>query len=129
MIIRYDIQHLHAALQSLTSEVSAREREVSDRDLLLNTQFTTNDARNDGGNETSIMIDRALEHQSGLSRTNNYMDDLLGQGAGILENLREQRGTLKGAQKKILDVANTLGSVEICFRMCVSNSISGCLTQ
>ena len=38
-----------------------------------------------------------------------YMDDILAQGAATLDNLRDQRSTLKGVQKKILDVANTLG--------------------
>lgn len=34
---------------------------------------------------------------------------MLRSGSGILESLRDQRSTLKGAQKRILDIANTLG--------------------
>lgn len=34
---------------------------------------------------------------------------MLSSGSAILGNLREQRGTLKGAQKKMLDVMNYLG--------------------
>ena len=34
---------------------------------------------------------------------------MLNSGSNILNNLKEQRVTLKGAHKKILDVANTLG--------------------
>ena len=49
-------------------------------------RFTTNEASRES--ETSIMIDRALEHQNKLHTTNKYMDDLLGQGSSILENLR-----------------------------------------
>lgn len=30
-------------------------------------------------------------------------------GSGVLENLKEQRMTLKGAHKKMMDLANTLG--------------------
>ena len=37
------------------------------------------------------------------------VDDLIGSGSAILGNLREQRGTLKGAQKRMLDVMNYLG--------------------
>ena len=37
------------------------------------------------------------------------MDDLLAHGGTILESLRDQRNTLKGIQKKVLDVAQTLG--------------------
>eukprot|EP00092_Neocalanus_flemingeri_P004868 GFUD01005239.1.p1 GENE.GFUD01005239.1~~GFUD01005239.1.p1 ORF type:complete len:236 (-),score=62.16 GFUD01005239.1:132-785(-) len=113
--LKYDIQHLNAALQSMVSRASMRAQEAQDRELLLSTQFTTNDAGRES--ETSIMIDRALEHQTSLTRTNRYMDDMLGQGASILENLREQRGTLKGAQKKMLDVFNTLGMSNTVIRL------------
>ena len=92
-----------------------RAQEAHDRELLLSTQFTTNEAGRES--ETSIMIDKALEHQSSLTRTNRYMDDMLSQGASVLENLREQRGTLKGAQKKMLDVFNTLGMSNTVIRL------------
>ena len=71
--------------------------------------------------ETSIMIDRALEHQNKLQNTNRYMDDLLGQGSSILENLREQRSTLKTAQKKMLDVLNTLGMSNTVIRLILNS--------
>ena len=92
-----------------------REQEVRNREMLLNTRFTTNEASRES--ETSIMIDRALEHQTKLHNTNRYMDDLLGQGSTILDNLREQRGSLKGAQKKMLDVLNTLGMSNTVIRL------------
>ena len=92
-----------------------REQEARNREMLLNTRFTTNEASRES--ETSIMIDKALEHQNKLHSTNRYMDDLLGQGSNILENLREQRGTLKGAQKKMLDVLNTLGMSNTVIRL------------
>jgi len=34
---------------------------------------------------------------------------MLNSGASILENLRSQRITLKGAQRRLMDIANTLG--------------------
>lgn len=37
------------------------------------------------------------------------MDEIIFTGTSVLENLREQRVTLKGAQKKLMDFANTLG--------------------
>ena len=43
-----------------------REREASERELLLQTKFTTNADTSD----TSIMIDRALEHGNALNRSN-----------------------------------------------------------
>ena len=63
------------------------------------------------------MIDRALEHQNSLHVTNRDMDNLLDHGASILENLRDQRGILKNAQKKMLDVFNTLGMSNTVIRL------------
>merc|ERR1712107_652986 len=100
--------------QSLVSRAAMREQEARNREMLLNTRFTNEASRE---SETSIMIDKALEHQNKLHSTNRYMDDLLGQGSNILENLREQRGTLKGAQKKMLDVLNTLGMSNTVIRL------------
>jgi len=105
--LKGDIQHLGAALQSLATRREARRREAEERELLLTTEFTTNAASRES--ETSIMIDRALEHQAALGRTNRYMDDVLGQGAEILQSLQDQRDVLKGAKRKLLDVANSLG--------------------
>ncbi len=69
----------------------------------MSRKFAPNDA------DTSIMIDAALQHNNSLYASHRNMDDLLNSGSNILGNLREQRHTLKGAQKKILDVANYLG--------------------
>jgi len=111
--LKYDIQHLNSALQSVQTRAAMREREASERELLLQTKFTTNADTSD----TSIMIDRALEHGNALNRSNRYMDDILAQGAATLDNLRDQRSTLKGVQKKILDVANTLGMSNTVIRL------------
>lgn len=45
------------------------------------------------------------------------MDDLLDQGRHMLDSLRDQRGTLKGIQKKMLDVASTLGMSSTVMRL------------
>lgn len=55
------------------------------------------------------MIDAALQHNQGLHRTNRQVDELLSTGSSILSNLRDQRGTLKGVQRRILDMMTTLG--------------------
>ena len=80
-----------------------KEEELREREALMSMKFEANDA------DTSIMIDHELRHHSHLNDANRGMDDLLSSGTGILSNIREQRVTLKGAHKKILDVANTLG--------------------
>ena len=80
-----------------------RDQEELDREALLTRRFERNDA------DTSVMIDAALQHNTKLGDANREMDNLLGSGSSILTNLKEQRMTLKGAHKKILDIANTLG--------------------
>ncbi len=45
------------------------------------------------------------------------MDDLLSHGQTILENLRDQRLTIKGIQKKVLDVASVLGMSNTVMRL------------
>ena len=80
-----------------------RDQEDRDREALLTRRFERNDA------DTSVMIDAALQHNTKLNDVNREMDNLLGSGSSILTNLQEQRFTLKGAHKKILDIANTLG--------------------
>jgi len=119
--LKGDIQHLGAALQSLSTRREARRREVEERELLLTTEFTTNAASRES--ETSIMIDRALEHQAALGRTNRYMDDVLGQGAEILQSLQDQRDVLKGAKRKLLDVANSLGMSDTVIRLIERRSV------
>jgi hypothetical protein len=44
-----------------------------------------------------------------LQNANRGVDDMLQSGVGILENLRDQRMTLKGAHRRLYDIANTLG--------------------
>ena len=70
-----------------------------------------------GDSETSILIDRALQHHASLERSHRGVDDLLAHGGTILESLRDQRSTLKGIQKKVLDVAQTLGMSSTVMRL------------
>ncbi|KXJ19583.1 Golgi SNAP receptor complex member 2 [Exaiptasia diaphana] len=81
-----------------------RQSAKMERDELLNRKFAPNNS-----GETSIMIDHALQHNTGLQNANRGMDDMLSSGSSILTGLREQRNMLKGTQKRILDIANTLG--------------------
>lgn len=63
------------------------------------------------------MIDHALQHNNSLHNSSRQMDDLIGSGQGILDNLREQRSTLKSAHKKVLDLMNTLGLTNTVMRL------------
>lgn len=100
--LKYDSRHLNAALNSWRHQVIRRKREEAEREALLSKKFTTND-------QVEIMIDHNVQHHSSLKNAVHGVDDLLQNGSEILDNLRTQRITLKGAHKKLIDIANTLG--------------------
>ena len=52
-----------------------------------------------------------------FQRSNRGIDDLLSHGNTILENLRDQRSTLKNVQRRMLDVASTLGMSSTVMRL------------
>jgi len=99
--LKYDCKHLQAAFRNIKYKRFQRDEEIRQREELLSTNFTQND--------TSIFMDGALQHNSQLRNSNNRIDELIEHGSGILGNLKDQRETLKGAHKRILDVANYLG--------------------
>lgn len=101
--VKYDVQHLQTALRNFQHRRYAREQQEREREELLTRTYTTNDS------ETTIHIDETLQLNSSVRNAHQGIDDLLGSGSNILDGLRDQRKTLKGAQKKILDVANMLG--------------------
>jgi len=69
----------------------------------MSKNFTANEP------DTSIMIDAALQQNQRLNTAGRNIDDMINTGSNILSNLREQGGTLKGVQRKVLDMMNTLG--------------------
>ena len=52
---------------------------------------------------------RALDEHTFLQNTETRLDEFLAQGREVLDNLVDQRNILKGTQRRLLDVANTLG--------------------
>ncbi|XP_073091829.1 Golgi SNAP receptor complex member 2 isoform X1 [Manis javanica] len=101
--LKYDVQHLQTALRNFQHRRYTREQQERQREELLSRTFTTNDS------DTTIPMDESLQFNSSLQKVHHGMDDLIGGGHSILEGLRAQRLTLKGTQKKILDIANMLG--------------------
>jgi Golgi SNAP receptor complex protein 2 len=53
--------------------------------------------------------DFALREHTFLQESERSIDGYIAQGRAVLENLVEQRGILKGTQRRLLDAANTLG--------------------
>lgn len=54
-------------------------------------------------------VDSFARQNDSLNRSHHMMDELHEMGSRALDSLRVQRGTLKGAHRKALDVANILG--------------------
>lgn len=100
--LKYDIRHLQAALQTWKQKKERRELEKTEREQLLNRRFTSN-------SETSIDMDYSLQHHNSMMNAHRGVDDMISTGHNALDSLRSQRDTLKGAQKRILDMGNTLG--------------------
>lgn len=51
----------------------------------------------------------ALREQSFLGNTGNQLDEFLDRGRAVLADLGQQREVLKGTQRRLYSVANTLG--------------------
>ncbi|EAT43333.1 AAEL005217-PA [Aedes aegypti] len=100
--LKYDVRHLQAALKLYQDKKVRKEMELAERESLLNKRFTAN-------SETSIDIDYSLQHHNSMQNAHRGVDEMLWTGSNILDGLRNQRETLKGAKKRILDVSNTLG--------------------
>lgn len=101
--LKYDCQHIQAGLKQLQQKRYMLEKQERDREELMSRTFAANDQ------DTAIQIDHAVQHHDRLAFSNREMDNMIMSGHGVLENLKSQRLTLKGAQRKILDLANTLG--------------------
>lgn len=101
--LKYDSRHLQAALEASRQRRARRELAASEREQLLNRRFAPNP------DLTAINIDYAIQHQNSLQNANRGLDEMLHTGINALDSLRSQRITLKGAQRRIMDMANVLG--------------------
>lgn len=101
--LKYDNRHLQAALEAAKQRRIRRETALNEREQLLNRRFAPNP------DLTAINMDYSIQHQSSLQNANRGVDEMLYTGANTIESLRSQRSTLKGAHRRIVDMANTLG--------------------
>ncbi|KAJ5765296.1 hypothetical protein N7520_004855 [Penicillium odoratum] len=62
-----------------------------------------------GGPADHTRESHALREQSFFSNTNTQLDDFLDRGRAVLADLGQQREVLKGTQRRLYSVANTLG--------------------
>ena len=96
-----------AALSKYAGRAAAQRRELEDREALLQ-------RRNGAGDSHSISIDALAKETRDLNGAHAQLDQLTGNASAVLGALNEQRSSLKGIQRKVLDMASTLG---------VSNSV------
>lgn len=101
--LKYDNKHLQAALFAEQQKRKRQETARLEREQLLNRRFSPNPEA------TLLDMDYAVQHQDSMHRVHQGVDEMLLTGNSALESLRSQRFTLKGAHRKIVDMANTLG--------------------
>ncbi|XP_030751344.1 probable Golgi SNAP receptor complex member 2 [Sitophilus oryzae] len=101
--LKYDCKHLQAALDAAKQRRIRRELAASEREQLLNRRFAPNP------DLTTINIDYSIQQQHSLHNAHQGVDEMLYTGTTTLESLRSQHMTLKGAHRRIIDMANTLG--------------------
>ncbi|XP_017772678.1 PREDICTED: probable Golgi SNAP receptor complex member 2 [Nicrophorus vespilloides] len=101
--LKYDSKHLQAALAAAQQKRHRKELAATQREELLSTRFRANPE------STLIDLDYAVQHHGAMDRAHRGVDEMLYTGANALESLRSQRNVLKGAHKRIMDMASTLG--------------------
>ncbi|CAH8464039.1 unnamed protein product [Schistosoma intercalatum] len=109
---RFECKQYETNLRVIDRKKNEKWRHVVEREELLSHDFSTNaSVRNNNGlsGSTIIRLDPDLEHYSRLSNVGKQIDDILISGSFSLSALQEQGMTLKKAQRRIMDVLNTLG--------------------
>ncbi|CAB3248447.1 unnamed protein product [Arctia plantaginis] len=99
--LKYDNRHIQASLANSQTKRQRREQELYDRDQLLSRRF--------GHDHTAINVDYIGQEQVSLQNSHRNVDEMIHTGTSILETLKYNRETLKGAHRRIIDLANTLG--------------------
>ncbi|KAF2347064.1 hypothetical protein FHG87_022180 [Trinorchestia longiramus] len=110
--LKYDCQHILNSLRMIQQRRALRRQQEEERAALLSRSFTTND-----NNDTAISLDYSLQHNNRLQSSNRYVDEMLSAGSNILEGLKDQGSILKGAHKRVLDLAATLGMSNTIMRL------------
>ncbi|CAH8461932.1 unnamed protein product [Schistosoma rodhaini] len=109
---RFECKQYETNLKVIDRKKNEKWRHIIEREELLSHDFSTNaSVRNNNclSGSTIIKLDPDLEHYSRLSNVGKQIDDMLLSGSFSLSALQEQGMTLKKAQRRIMDILNTLG--------------------
>jgi len=111
--IKYDVRHIESSYKSYVYKKKSKDEEERRREELMSMTFTTNAEQND----TKIAMDYALQHHDSLQNADRNIGQMLYTGASSLEQMKNQRSSLKGVRKRMLDIGNTLGLSNTVMRM------------
>ncbi|XP_063633594.1 probable Golgi SNAP receptor complex member 2 [Cydia splendana] len=100
--LKYDNRHIQASLNNAQNKRRRREQELAEREQLLSRRFGP-------GHDHTITVDYLAQEQQSLHNSHRDVDEMIHTGSNILQTLRYNRDTLKGAHKRLIDLANTLG--------------------
>ena len=106
--LKDDSRRESAALAKYATQQYNQQRELEARDALMQRRS------NSAADSHAISIDALQKESQSLSGAHSQLDHLTGNAMAVLGALGEQRSSLKGVQRKVLDIASTLG---------VSNSV------
>merc|ERR1711862_674800 len=105
-----DASEMQRSIDKQIGHLFKAKREEEDRNRLFGDR---------GGNGKSCAKDdysSMLKERDALQRSSQMLDDMIGQGQATLTQMIGQNAVLKGAKRKLLDVASSIG---------VSNSLVG----
>lgn len=91
------------ALARFTSGARQKQREEEERSALLERR------RQNGGDQHAIAMDQLLKENANIRDGAAQVDMLTSNAHAILQSLGQQRSALKGIERKVLDLAHTLG--------------------
>lgn len=111
--IMYDVRHIESSYKNYLHKKRNKLEEERRREELMSMKFTTNADSND----TKIAIDYALQHNDALQNADRNIGQMLYTGSSALDQMKNQRLSLKGVRKRMLDIGNSLGLSNTVMRM------------
>ncbi|GLI61414.1 hypothetical protein VaNZ11_003609 [Volvox africanus] len=104
-----ELDSIRHALERHTRRESRREAEQREREELLD--------RGESGRKAKQEMDEEALVAGSVQRSKRYLEEMYDAGANILVNMAGNRERLKSAQKKALDVLNSVGLGESMLRL------------
>uniref|UniRef100_A0A183TSX9 GOSR2 n=1 Tax=Schistocephalus solidus TaxID=70667 RepID=A0A183TSX9_SCHSO len=104
--IQSECKFLRSNLQNIQRKRASKEQELLHRASLFAMPST---AANGMSGAAVVRLDTEVDEFSRLNTVGRRLDEMLISGSESLSALKEQRNTLKGTQRRVLDLMNTLG--------------------